>query len=180
MKIRFAQTVLLLLAVAVISAGCMSQITEKQGTKAYMQKDYATALTKYTEAAEAGNSDAQYHLAVMYAEGQGVSQDMAKAAGLLEQAAAQNHDDAKLMLGLFNIYGDGVPRNPDKGAELIKQAAVNGNDTAMYYLGNLYAAGLGVNKDIPTALHWMQMAADAGFPVKEELLTESGLASLYQ
>ncbi|BCS87748.1 tetratricopeptide repeat protein [Pseudodesulfovibrio sediminis] len=180
MKIRFIKYAVLLSIVAIVSTGCvLSQMAERQGNKAYLQSDYKTALAKYTEAAQDGNANAQYHLAVMYAEGQGTEKDLSRAAGLLEQATAQGHSDAQLMLGLFNIYGDGVPANPAKGAELIKESAVNGNDVGMYYLGNLYAAGLGVQKDIPTALHWMQQAKEAGFPVKEELLTQEGLTALY-
>lgn len=178
MKIRVMKYVLLL-AAATLLAGCMSSMVTRQGTTAYLEKDYATAKMKYEEAAAQDNADAMYHLAVMYAEGQGVEQDYVKAAELLTRAAALEQEDAQLMLGLFYIYGDGVERNPERGANLIKTAAVNGNDTAMYYLGNLYAAGLGVQKDLTQALHWMQQADKAGFPVKEELLTMEGLSALY-
>ncbi|WP_316899621.1 tetratricopeptide repeat protein [Pseudodesulfovibrio indicus] len=166
-------------ALALLLTGCvMSIMTERQGTKAYLDKDYAEAKAKYEEAVADGNADAMYHLGVMYAEGQGVKQDYAKAAQLLQQAAAQNQDDAQLMLGMFYIYGDGVPQDPAKGAALIKAAAENRNDTAMYYLGRLYALGLGMPKDLDQALTWMQDAQRAGFPVQEELLTKEGLASL--
>ncbi|MCJ2164978.1 MULTISPECIES: tetratricopeptide repeat protein [unclassified Pseudodesulfovibrio] len=180
MKIHVMKYTLLLSTIVLLLTGCTSSMMERQGTKAYLEKDYATAKMKYDEAIVEGNADAMYHLAVMYAEGQGVQQDYAKAASLLEQAVAQEQEDAQLMLGLFNIYGDGVPKDPAKGAELIKASAVNGNDTAMYYLGNLYAAGLGVQKDLTQALHWMEQAKKAGFPVKDELLTKDGLAALYQ
>jgi len=162
-------------------SGCVvSTMSERQGTKAYLEKDYATARMKYEEAASEGNAKAMYHLAVMYAEGQGVEQNYAKAAGLLERSSALGQDDATLMLGLFNLYGDGVPRDVNKGAVLVGTAAENGNDTAMYYLGNLYAAGLGVKKDLDTGLYWMRRAKDAGFPVKDALLTREGLAALYE
>jgi hypothetical protein len=181
MKIRFMKHVLLLSAMAVLAAGCLlSGMTEKQGRTAYLEKDYATAKMKFEEAAAEGNADAMYHLANMYVEGKGVEQDYAKAASLLEQAATLEQADAQLMLGLFCLYGDGVPQDSDKAARLIKASAANGNDVAMYYLGNLYAGGFGVQKDIPTALHWMQEAKNAGFPVKDELLTEAGLQALYK
>lgn len=178
---HFMKRLLLPTMLAVVLTGCVaaSQITERQGTRAYLQKDYATALTKYTEAAESGNAKAQYHLAVMYAEGEGVDRDFARAASLLQQASDQSLDDATLMLGLFHIYGDGVPADPAKGAALITRAADRGNDVAMYYLGNLYAAGLGVDRDIPQALAWMRKAKRAGFPVEDAMLTEDGLAGAY-
>nr|WP_321514308.1 tetratricopeptide repeat protein [uncultured Pseudodesulfovibrio sp.] len=160
--------------------GCMSTMAERQGTKAYIIKDYTTAQLKYQEAADQGNTNAMYHLAVMYAEGQGIEQNYPKAAGLLDQAVIEGNDDARLMLGLFNIYGDGVPQNPAKGATLIATAADNGNDIAMYYLANLFAAGLGVEKSLDKAEYWMQEAKSAGFPVRDELLTKDGLTALYE
>lgn len=181
MKTNFMKYTLLLTVIAAMLTGCIvtGQIIERQATKAYLQKDYTTAFAKYTEAATDGNADAQYHLAVMYAEGEGVEKNLPKAATLLQQAVAQDHADAQLMLGLFNVYGDGVPANPENGAWLISQAAEAGNDVAMYYLGNLYAAGLGVEKNIQAAMFWMKKAEDNGFPVKEELLTKAGLEAMY-
>lgn len=179
MKIRFMKHVLLLSVAAVLAAGCTSSMIEREGTKAYQNKDYATAKVKYEEAIVEGNDKAMYYLAVMYAEGEGVEQDYARAAELLRQAVALEHAESQLMLGLFYVYGDGVEQDPAKGATLIRASAEQGNDVSMYYLGNLYAAGLGVPKDIPKALHWMQEAESNGFPVKEELLTEDGLRALY-
>ncbi len=167
------------LAVAIVSGCVASHRLERQGTKAYLAKDYQTAQAKYNEAIAEGSVNANYHLAVMYAEGQGVDQDYAKAAGLLKTAEAQGNNDARLMLGLFNVYGNGVPENPEEGARLITLAAKRGSDVAMYYLGHLYAAGLGVDQDIPTALSWMQKAKSKGFPVKEEFLTAEGLKKSY-
>ncbi|BDQ36565.1 hypothetical protein SYK_09250 [Pseudodesulfovibrio nedwellii] len=180
MKGRYLKHILILTFLMIFLTGCMSVMVERQGTKAYMKKDYTTARLKYEEAVDQGNSNAMYHLAVMYAEGQGVPQDYPKAAGLLEQAVDQGNNNARLMLGLFNIYGDGIPQNPDKGATLITAAADDGNDTAMYYLANLYAAGLGVGRDLNKAEYWMHEAKSAGFPVKDKLLTQEGLATLYE
>lgn len=163
-------------------SGCVAtgQINERRGTKAFLERDYATAVEKYTQASAEGNAKAQYYLAVMYAEGQGVEQDYAKAAELLQLAADQGLVDAQLMLGLFYVYGDGVEMNPAKGAPLLRKAADQNNDVAMYYLGHLYAAGLGVPKDISKALIWLQRAKDAGFPVKDEMLNATGLSSMYK
>ena len=45
------------------------------GVNAYRRGDYATALRILRELAEQGNADAQFNLGVMYAKGQGVTQD---------------------------------------------------------------------------------------------------------
>ncbi len=171
--------IIIAFAVAIFSGCVASNRLERQGTKAYIAKDFQTAVIKYNEAIADGSIKANYHLAVMYAQGEGVEQNYSKAAELLKTAEAKGDNDARVMLGLFNVYGDGVPANPEKGAKLISIAAEEGSDVAMYYLGHLYAAGLGVEKDIPMALKWMKKANKKGFPVKKEFLSVEGLKKLY-
>jgi hypothetical protein len=37
-----------------------------------------------------------------------------------------------------------------------------------------------VERDLDKGLYWMREARDAGFPIKDELLTREGLAALYR
>ena len=53
----------------------------EDGDAAYDRGDYATAYSKYTKAAEQGDSSAQNTLGLMYDQGQGVAQDYEQAAG---------------------------------------------------------------------------------------------------
>lgn len=170
------------LLLTVLICGCVvtGQMAERRGTKAYMLKDYPTAIANYEEAVAAGDPDAQYHLAVMYAEGQGVKKDLKRAAELLKLSADQGQTDARLMLGLFYVYGDGVPADPEKGARLVALAAEEGSDVAMYYLGHLYAAGLGVPKDAAKGLQWLTKAREEGFPVDESIKTQADVEALYK
>nr|WP_321514002.1 tetratricopeptide repeat protein [uncultured Pseudodesulfovibrio sp.] len=181
---HFLKLSLILLLLVFLSVGCVAekminQIPERQGTKAYLKKDYTTAIAKYGEASRNDNADAKYALATMYMEGKGVDKDMAKTLQLLEQACAQEQKDALLLLGLFYVYGDNVPTDAARGASLIYRAGVAKNDVAMYYMGHLYAAGVGVEKDLRRARMWMNNAKEFGFPVKKELLTLKGLEALY-
>lgn len=182
MKERLIRYFLAPLFATVLLSGCVvtNQILERQGTKAYLKKDYPVALEKFSTAAESGSDYAQYSLAVMYLEGEGVDKDTDKAVQLLTQAADNGQSDAQLMLGLFYVFGDYVTKDPVKGADLIYKAGVNENDVAMYYMGHLYAAGVGVDKDLTRAQMWMQNAKRFGFPVEDELLTLSGLEALYE
>ena len=45
------------------------------GLEAYNNEDYATALKEWEPLAEQGDVDAQYHLGVMYTEGEGVDKN---------------------------------------------------------------------------------------------------------
>ena len=165
---------------ALLAAGCMTTYgLEQQGIRAYSDRNYETAYKNFSRSVEYGREKAKYHLAVMFAEGNGVEQDYKKAAQLLNDAAKAGSSDAELMLGLFYVQGDGVAQNPEKGFEFISAAAKKDNDVAMYYLGHLYASGIGVKQNFDTALEWMEKAKENGFPVKEELLTTRGLRALY-
>jgi len=181
---RFLLHGVLATIIAILLAGCVAkkitnQIPERQGTKAYLKKDYSEAAAKYAEAAKNGNANAKYALATMYMVGEGVDKDMDKTLLLLEQACAQEQKDALLMLGLFYVYGDYVPTDAIKGAALIYRAGVARNDVAMYYMAHLYAAGVGVEKNLRRAQMWMNNAKEFGFPIKDELLTLKGLEALY-
>ena len=57
-------------------------------------QDDATAVKWYRKAAEQGNADAQYNLALMYEDGKGVVQDVAYAHMWWNIAAANGDEDA--------------------------------------------------------------------------------------
>ena len=56
------------------------------------------AIKVYSQAALAGNSEAQYDLGLRYFDGRGVPQNNQKALELFTMAAAQNHQKAKDMV----------------------------------------------------------------------------------
>ena len=67
------------------------------------------ALTEqYRKAAEQGNADAQFNLALMYDNGEGVTQDYAEAVKWYRKAAEQGVADAQQNLGYKYDMGQGV------------------------------------------------------------------------
>ena len=56
--------------------------------------DKAEAVKWYRAAAEQGQSEAQYELGVMYADGSGVPRDHSEAVKWCQKAAAQGHEKA--------------------------------------------------------------------------------------
>jgi TPR repeat protein len=75
------------------------------------EKAYATALRLLRPLAEQGNAVAQYNLGVMYAQGQGVSQDYAAAASWYLKAAEQGNAVAQYNIGVMYEDGQGVPQD---------------------------------------------------------------------
>jgi TPR repeat protein len=61
-------------------------------------EDHAEAATWYKKAAEQGNSEAQYKLALLVDPGDGVTRDGAGAVELIRKAASQGNADAKKRL----------------------------------------------------------------------------------
>jgi formylglycine-generating enzyme required for sulfatase activity/uncharacterized protein YecT (DUF1311 family) len=98
----------------------------------------------------------------MYANGEGVPQDYAKAADLFKKAADQGYADAQDLLGLMYDNGLGVPQNHATAAEWYKKAAEQGNADAQFHLGNEYHIGQGVPQNHATAAEWYKKAAGQG------------------
>jgi TPR repeat protein len=81
------------------------------GMDAYQRGNYATALSERRPLAEEGDAQAQLHLGVLYANGDGVPQDYAQARQWYEQAADRGYAMAQTNLGVLYRSGHGVPQN---------------------------------------------------------------------
>jgi hypothetical protein len=130
------------------------------------RKDLAerSGSTKFTEAelGASGNAATQFDLGLRYATGQGVPQDLQKAAELYQEAADQGHALAQYNLGVLYVTGQGVPQALQKAAELFQKAADQGDADAQYNLGVCYEHGQGVPQDLQKARELYQKAADQG------------------
>jgi hypothetical protein len=109
--------------------------------------------------ARAGDSVAQYELAVRYADGEGVPQDYRDAMAWFARAAASGNDKAQWKLGLAYIKGIGVPHDERKSGVWFKRAANQGNVRAQRALSDLYLSGRGVPRDYVRAYTWASIAA---------------------
>ena len=77
----------------------------------------------------------------MYAEGQGVPKDSAKAVELFTKAAEQGNVDAQNNLGVMYFVGEGVSRDVNKAKQWFEKAAAQGNEEAKGNLEALQNAG---------------------------------------
>jgi TPR repeat protein len=74
------------------------------------------AVSLYSRAAyNYGDPSAQFNLAVMYIEGNGISKDVKRAMQLLHNAAKKGHAPSRALLGHMMFRGDGTKRQPEKG-----------------------------------------------------------------
>ncbi len=105
-------------------------------------------------AAEGGDAEAQYDLAVVYLEGRG---DVEQSLRWLNRAASQGHAGAMAELGMFYMGTDDI-----QALRWLRPAAEQGNGEAQTNLGHMYAEGQGVPQDYAEAARWSRLAAEQG------------------
>ena len=146
------------------------QLAEKQGyyqaranivkLEELVEKNVPQALKGLIDDAEKGIAEAQYTLGVMYANGQGVSQNHKEAAKWYGLAAAQGYT-AKT--NIYNLAKKNVPQ----ALKVLMGDAEKGIVDAQYTLGMMYANGQGVPQDYKEAFKWYRLVAEQGTALEE-------------
>jgi len=106
--------------------------------------------------------EAQSNLGLMYAKGDGVPQDYAKARQWYEQAAAQGNAAAQNNLGTLYFKGEAVPQDYVLARHWYEKSAAQGNADAQLNLGALYENGQGVPQNFVQAYKWYILAGASG------------------
>ena len=160
----------------------------RSGTQALRQGRTDEAVTDLEYAAEQGVPGALWKLGRMYADGDGVKIDKARAFELFRrltsQPAADDHSRspnarfvAKAFVSLGHYYLEGIPgtlkANPAIAREMFRYAASYFADPdAQYHLGRLYLTGKGTPKDAIQAARWLRLSANKGDHRAQALLGE--------
>jgi hypothetical protein len=124
-------------------------------------------------AADQGDAQTQYNLAVNYRDGLGgLPKDDREAARLLKLAADQGYASAQFSLGAFYVSGrGGLPKDDREAARLFKLAADQGYAKAQNSLGVYYQDGRGgLPKNDQEAVRLYKLAADQGEAVGQVTL----------
>ena len=149
----------------------------RSGAQALRQGKTEQALTELEYAAEQGVPGAIWKLGRMYADGDGVKMNKARAYEYFRRLTATHGDDsagtpnarylanAFVTLGLYHL--DGIPgtlkADPNVAREMFRYAAAYFADPeAQYHLGRLYLLGKGAPKDAIQAARWLRLSANKG------------------
>ncbi|SEH08660.1 serine/threonine-protein kinase [Candidatus Venteria ishoeyi] len=100
------------------------------GLAAYRRGDAETTLAKWQPLAEAGLSQAQFLLGVLYHEGELVPKDYAKALNWTRKAAQQGDEDAQYNLGFMYEHGEGLTADTQQALYWYRKAAAQGEAKA--------------------------------------------------
>ena len=93
-------------------------------------QNYQLQAQSFQKAAEQGNAEASANLGFMYANGQGVPKDEAKAVYWYQKAAEQGNAWALYNLGEMYRDGSGVPQDYTKAVQFLQKAAEQGYPVA--------------------------------------------------
>ncbi len=116
-------------------------------------------------AAQSGDPDSQYALALLYEYGnEGLAKDKEKALKWFGKAAKKQLPGACFYLGLKYEYGNGVPRDTRRAACLYLCAARYDWPAAQVFLADMYENGRGVPQSFKKALVLLQSAAEFDYP----------------
>lgn len=113
-------------------------------------------------AAEQGDAEAQFRLAMMYDDGHGVEQDSAEAVKWFYKAAEQGQVEAQYNLAVMLDAGSGVEQDHTKAARWYLAAAERGYTSAQKNLAVKYGLGQGVPQSDIEAYIWSAIAAQTG------------------
>ncbi len=131
-------------------------------------------------AAAEGNPVAQFIIAGRYLEGQGVAQDMARAAYWYGLAAEQGLAPAQYRLATLYELGRGVAKNLTAAERWYERAAMLGNVKAMHNAAVITAGTQAGPADYAKAFRWFKAAAEQGFRDSQfntAILYERGLGT---
>jgi TPR repeat protein len=117
------------------------------GIIAYQDNDLPLAYKEFLAAAEDGNADSQFNVALMYEKGIGVGKDEKDAVVWYGKAAAQGNANAQFNLGVLYEHGRGTQVDFAKANEWYRKASVQGDALAIGNLGMLYVRGQGVKEN---------------------------------
>ena len=128
---------------------------------------YPEAVALLEKAMNQGNMLARVYLGCMYASGDGVEEDQAKAFEILLPATAEGYVLADLHVGMDYFLGEGTERNYEKAVEHL-ECVVDFDEKcefpqAHYLLGICHKNGYGTSINIKEYLDCMRKAASVDF-----------------
>jgi len=136
--------------------------TYDEGKQAYLSQDYERALQILTPLAEAGNSQAQITLGLMYDYGHGVEKSPSESIKWYLMAAEQGVPLVQHDIGIKYFQGQGVEQNYIEAAKWWGMSANAGIADSQFNLGLMHYRGIGIPKDYVKAGKLFDAAAEQG------------------
>ena len=151
--------------------------TGSEDPGARINPDLESSIHWFKLAAEQGNSEAQFLLAMIFRRdfGGGPLSDVTTSNRWLQTAAACDYPDANHWLGVALIKGQGLKKDKPRGIRLILRAAFQNVPDAQFLTGTTYAIpfSLGGLKYNDIEAHaWLAVAANNDHELAEKRVSE--------
>jgi len=130
------------------------------GMQAFKNKDYAEAYRQWKAAAEGGDAEAQFDLAILYAQGLGVTRDLGVAMRWYRSAAEQGNAQAQFAMGQIYSRGWGAPSDTTDAMRWMQMANDPNSDGSPTNWSRI--EGYGLQRDDAQAAYWYRQAAEKG------------------
>ncbi|MGJ8673517.1 tetratricopeptide repeat protein [Rubritalea sp.] len=138
---RLALTMVAALLISPVQAGL------EEGVAAFEAGNPQLAATEFRTAAEKGDADCQFNLALMYEQGMGIPKDEKEAVVWYRKSAELGNSNAQFNLGVLYEHGRGTAVDFAQANQWYRKASVQGDALAIGNLGMLYVRGQGVKAD---------------------------------
>ena len=171
----------------------------RNAIRSYLAGNKDEAVKSLEYAADQGHAPAQWKLARMYAEGDGVPRDDLRAFEAFSKVCDRHADEApdsptapfvaNAFVALGSYYLNGIPNsavkaNPLRAREMFTySASYFGDAQAQLILARLYLEGVGGAKDMKQAVRWLNLSAEKGNRIAQAQLGQllfSGEAGMKQ
>lgn len=150
---------LILVPLAAGAASAPSQEAYDEGVEAWEANQPEAAAEAFQRAAELGSDEAAFRLAMLYEDGEGVTQDLERAIDWYHRAAEAGNEKAQFNLGRLYARGSGVERDISEAAHWYEQSALEENPHAQFTLGLMYFHGESeLERDLVAAYRWLTLA----------------------
>lgn len=171
----------------------------RNAIRSYLAGNKGEAVKSLEFAADQGHAPAQWKLARMYAEGDGVPRDDLRAFETFSKVCDRHADESpdsptapfvsNSFVALGSYYLNGIPNsavkpNPARAREMFTySASYFGDSQAQLILARLYLEGIGGAKDMKQAVRWLNLSAEKGNRIAQAQLGQllfSGEAGMKQ
>lgn len=137
-----------------------------------VSKNQKESFKWYLIAAESGDYDAAFYVALSYANGDGIEKNYVDAVKWYKIAAEHGSSSAMNNLAVCYENGQGIERDEEKAFSLYLKAAEAGGLIAANNVSVCYQKGIGTEINPQQALFWKEKAAESGNSKAQGMLAE--------
>ena len=162
---KLIKLLLIITVVVPLSANADMEIVRKS----YQKKHFDITLIEIKQHLTS-NAEAQYLMAKMYEQGDGIVKNPHRAIRWYVKSAESGYNDADYALGELFERGDLLSKNYSEARRWYRKGAESGHADSQMKLGLMLHEGRGGKRDSIEGLAWLDVARNSGLKMADTLL----------